>query len=122
MSVNDEVIGNNESVWAKVKTGKNNELIIGVCYRSPSITNEGDTSLMETTNHFSRKLSLIMGDFNYNDTNWNTLSGDSSNSQEFVETMNDLFLTPHVKKRLEDRGQNILDLIFGSEPDMVDDK
>ena len=60
-----------------------------------------------------------MGDFNYNDINWNTLSGHSSNSQEFVETINDLFLTQHVKKAT--KGQNILDLIFSSEPDMVDD-
>ena len=90
MSVNDEVIGNNESVWAKVKTGKNNELIIGVCYRSPSITNEEDISLMETIKHFLKKFSLIMGDFNYNDINWNTSSGVSSNSQELVETMNHL--------------------------------
>ena len=74
---------------------------------------------METIKHFSKKFSLIMGDFNYNDINWNTFSWVRSNSQEFVETMNDLLLMQHVNKAT--RGQNILDLIFSSEPDMVDD-
>ena len=72
-----------------------------MCYRNPSITNYEDICLMEAIKHFIKKFSLIMWNFNYNDMNWNTLSGDRSNSQEFVETKSDLFLTQHAKKRLE---------------------
>jgi hypothetical protein len=37
----------------------------------------------------------------------------------FVEAVTDSFLTQHVKEAT--RGNNILDLVFSSEPDMVED-
>ena len=40
--------------------------------------------------------SILVGDFNYPDVDWSTLSCNSSHSQDFLDTVNDSFLNQHV--------------------------
>ena len=39
---------------------------------------------------------IITGDFNYSDISWTCMSG-SNKSKDFIETVNDLFLSQHIK-------------------------
>ena len=61
-----------------------------------------------------------MGDFNYPDVNWfyhNTDADASSDSIEFLDCVNDCFLSQHVLQPT--RYNSILDLVFTRDPDLV---
>jgi hypothetical protein len=58
-----------------------------------------------------------MGDFNYPNIDWEKLDGDT-NSLEFLNLVQDCFLVQHVN--VPTRGDNILDLVFTSEDNMVE--
>ena len=65
-----------------------------------------------------------MGDFNFKDLDWAgemTAGGRwmDSKAEYFQNHAYDLFLTQHVKEPT--RGKNVLDLIFSSEPEMIED-
>jgi ribonucleases P/MRP protein subunit RPP40 len=75
--------------------------------------------LLETIELFSRhKKVLIMGDFNFSDINWKQMSAGSIGNK-FLNTINDSFLTQHIK--FPTRGDNILDLVISSDKNLVDD-
>jgi endonuclease/exonuclease/phosphatase family metal-dependent hydrolase len=74
---------------------------------------------METIRHFSKDSVIIMGDFNQKDIDWKQLQSESSKGQDFLDVINDLFLTQHVDQKT--RGSNILDLVFSSEEGLVED-
>ena len=60
----------NEIVWCDLIT-RNRKLVIGVCYRSPSITIEDDNSLYDLLNVVSKENIILMGDFNFgNSIDW----------------------------------------------------
>ena len=59
-----------------------------------------------------------MGDFNFSDINWNLMQSGSI-GKEFMDLIHDQFLTQHVDQAT--RGENILDLVVSTEPDMVED-
>ena len=54
----------NEIVWCDLIT-INRKLIIGVCYRSPSITIEDNKNLFNLLNLFSKENFILMGDFDF---------------------------------------------------------
>ena len=97
---------------------KNLEVCVGVCYRSPNINDEENRCLMNAIKFFSKDLVVIMGDFNQKDINWKLLQPDSRKGQDFLEVMNELFLTQHVHQGT--RGANLLDLVFSSQPELVE--
>src|SRR2546425_10279871 len=66
-----------------------------------------------------KKATLVMGDFNHADIDWDSLQASSSSGKMFLDTMNDLFLTQHVQGKT--RGDSILDLVLSTEKDMVED-
>ena len=119
VNMTDMSIGNNESLWVRIKDINNIELCLGVCYRSPNVQDEENKCLMDTIKYFSKDPVIIMGDFNHRDIDWKRLQADSSKGQEFLDVVNDLFLTQHVLQ--ETRGASILDLVFSSEPGLVED-
>ena len=61
---------------------------------------------------------LICGDFNYPNINWENLDADNS-SRYFLNLVMDSFLTHHVSNPT--RGSNILDLVFTTDPGMVEE-
>jgi Endonuclease-reverse transcriptase len=68
--------------------------------------------------NISDKDIVIIGDLNYPGINWVTLDCDSG-SVEFIDLVQDTFLTQHVLTPTI--GNNILDLVLSSEEGMVED-
>ena len=107
-----------ETIWAKIVDQDGDEVYIGLCYRSPTATEEDVKSLFEQITHFSNYTTIIMGDFNYRDINWIEMES-GPNGKEFLELVEDCFLFQHVD--IATRGNNILDLLLTTEKNMVDE-
>jgi hypothetical protein len=60
-----------------------------------------------------------MGDYNYPDIDWENYTGSSTSSQQFLECLEDGFLTQHIKEPT--RGSACLDLVIYNDPDIVND-
>ena len=60
---------------------------------------------------------LIFGDFNHRSIDWKRMQAGAEGAR-FLELTQDLFLTQHV--HVETRGENIVDLILSTEPNMID--
>ena len=72
------------------------------------------TDLLSTHNDV-----IIMGDFNFPDINWSSLTGHSHTSTLFSDFMFDNNLTQHVDCPTHTRG-NILDLVLTANDELVD--
>lgn len=110
-----------DQVWCKVSIVNGEEILIGVCYRSPNIVLSGkdnENLLCDLIDEVQGKPLLLMGDFNYPDIDWSTACGQSPASQNFVDRIEDGFLTQHVREAT--RKGSILDLVITSEPEMID--
>lgn len=110
-----------DQVWCKLKLTNGVDLLVGVCYRSPNLSlygRDNDRLLNDMIFELHRRPLLLMGDFNFPDIDWSVPAGASSASQQFVDIIEDSFLTQHVKSAT--RGSSVLDLVFTSEPDMAD--
>ena len=115
-----------EQVAVKVKYN-NTSLTVGCLYRSPNSTNENNSSLLEVINELNQIKGcdnlMIFGDFNFPNINWETATGKSQESNEFIMCMKDNYLVQHVSKPTRSRiGQeaNILDLILTTDERLVD--
>ena len=118
-----------DTVWCEISLQQKDNLIVGVCYRSPNSTenycellNKQIKMVCETNpTHL-----CIMGDFNYKEINWefSTVEGPiNSQARVFYENIQDLFLCQHVTDKTRFRqGQNPsqLDLIFTSDEQMIE--
>ncbi len=114
-----------EHVWCKIRGSKNQELLIGVCYRS------GDTKiyadgchvlLRELLTEVSTQHTLILGDFNYKDIDWcsnSLMPAANVDCQMFLACLEDNFYMQHVTTPT--RGNSVLDLILSREPELVSD-
>lgn len=91
-------------------------IVIGLVYRSPNIGNDSNIKLNEIIEKMGRRHLILMGDFNYPNICWDTLTA-GRNSKGFLEVTQDSFLTQHVVEPT--RGSNILDLVFSSEEGMI---
>ena len=108
-----------EGIWAKIKCIGDKELMLGVYYRGPNTSPEECQNLLQSIRQQTTKSTIIMGDFNYRNIDWNLNLAEGGEGQEFIELIDDLFLTQNVKNPT--RGENILDLVLSSEPGLVDD-
>jgi len=119
-----EVKLNNEftdQVWCKVTIRNGEDLLLGVCYRSPNpqfSDKDNNNALCKMIEEVHDKAVILMGDFNYPDIDWSSLQGQSRESQQFVDYVEENFWTQHVTEGTCNGA--LLDLIFTSEPDMVD--
>lgn len=116
-----------ESLWVTVRLSGRDRLIIGCIYRSPSSSAENN----EKINNQIRSVCtsgdashiLIMGDFNFPNINWYTVSPGTSLAENlFIDTVNDSYLFQHVTNPTRARINqcpSILDLIFTNEEGMV---
>jgi Endonuclease-reverse transcriptase len=105
-----------ESIWARIKVGKDREILVGVCYRRPGCEVVEEDKLIECVEHFSGKNAIIMGDFNYPGINWELLRS-GREGKKFLKVVNDAFLVQMVGKAT--RGRNILDLVLCGEPERI---
>ena len=78
-----------------------------------------DNKIFDSLRKRGNKRILVMGDFNYANIDWSELEAGGGNEEVFLDLINDLFLTQHVKQAT--RGNNILDLVLCSEIGMVSD-
>ena len=114
----DDLNGFNcESVWGKIKTERNDELTVGVCYKSQAAEERELDEMFEAIKGASKGRILLMGDFNYPSINWETLECDSAGSK-FMDLVLDNYLCQHVKVPTRDR--NVLDLVITSDVNMVE--
>jgi hypothetical protein len=104
-----------ESIWCDLKIG-GEKTLIGICYRPPNSNIVEDEALFNFFCKASKEKVLIMGDFNFSGIDWNRSVLDESNL--FAKCVSDSFLFQCVN--CSTRGENILDLVFVSEENMVE--
>lgn len=109
---------NTETVWYKIKC-IDSQLLVGVCYLSPSASDEEEKALHDliTSVCENRNDVLICGDFNHRTIDWDRLHSQAE-GRKFLDLTLDNFLVQHVKEPT--RGENILDLVLTSDENMVE--
>ena len=101
----------------QIQNGKDKALI-GVCYRSPNCSKEEEEALCKMINKITDCEAILIGDFNFADINWEKQEA-SGHEKVFLDVVNDNFLYQHVDQPT--KGINILDLVFSTEENMVEE-
>ena len=120
-----------QELWIKIKK-RNVTFLAGIIYKSTSSSATNSAKILDSLNWAVSTVKpshlLIMGDFNLPAINWISepplLFHDRDEiSNEFLKTLDDLFLTQHVRTFTRFRGieKSTLDLVISNEPEMVDD-
>ena len=104
-----------ESLWCKVYF-KRKHYRIGLYYRPPSSSVEYSRDMCEEIASNTVGQTIIMGDFNFPEINWNTL-GCPSSCENFRDVCLDKFLHQVVSEPT--RGKNILDLVLTSHQEII---
>jgi len=117
-----------ELVWCTIDLA-DSPLLVGVCYRSTSSSDDNNDKLLEllqiAADESKSSQLLLMGDFNYPEINYNdytVTTGDDSPPNKFFNYTHDLFLCQHVTNCTRYRdGQkpSILDYIFTCDENAV---
>ncbi|KAA0200510.1 hypothetical protein HAZT_HAZT010703 [Hyalella azteca] len=119
-----------ESVFVECRLSGNEQLLIGLIYRSPSSTADNTAKLnklLQQAADLKPSHLLIMGDFNFPELDWNTEkseAGPAHPATVFLRATKDAFLLQHQKLPTRYRvGQkaNVLDLVFTNRDDMIND-
>ena len=108
------------SILFSIETGSNDQLLVGVVYRSPNSNEDNNNSLYTMLEEALsvNPSAMIIGDFNFPGINWELLTSDN-NGQRLLSISQDNFLSQHVCSGT--RGDNIIDLVFTTEPTMVNE-
>ena len=113
-----------EQVWAQVQTEGNKRINVGSFYRPPGSDESALQSLDATLEELRQGCSqtLIGGDFNLWDINWNSCSTppgshNRTQCQQLIEIANNNCLEQIID--VPTRGDNTLDLCFTSNPSLV---
>ncbi len=98
---------------------KSNKITIATIYRPPKSQVADDIALYEEIKTvIQNKQAVIIRDFNCSNTDWASMNGDREGNR-LIEMTEDAFLTQTVTQPT--RENNILDLVFTSDPDLVRD-
>ena len=120
-----------EQLWIRFDLSRRHALLVGCIYRSPSASLISSTKLLCELFHEVCALKpshlLIVGDFNYNQINWDTftvndVSPDSQCFDDFLLTISECALYQHIIEPTHFRPNqtpSILDLVFTNEEGMV---
>ena len=118
-----------ENIFVQIHTNNHDKLLLGLVYRSPS--DNSDTSNFNLRNIVNEAASmnpthfLLMGDFNYPQINWDTMTtrNEGSEEQKFIDCLQDNYLFQCVSKPTRWRGTDdphILDLIITNNLDCIE--
>jgi len=125
-AVKVEVIGDfPEQVWCKIRVGSGYDLLIGVCYRTPTeqvFGKDNRSQLRDMLLEVSNKNFILMGDFNYGHIDWSIGACETGATEEcrlFSECLQEGFITQHVTSRTTER--SILDLVLTNEPELINE-
>ena len=91
--------------------------LVGICYRPPDNSADSDMGLYDILGKASIYSSVIIGDLNFPELNWNRIET-LSDEHLFIKCVSDNFLMQLVDKPT--RGKNILDLILCSDETLVE--
>ena len=111
-------VENTESAWCLVKT-RDLELVVGVCYLSPSAGQDEEIRLYNYISEICNSYNniVITGYFNHISINCETLHSQKER-ESFLNLTLDCCLTQHVKEPT--RGGNILDLVLSKPGELVE--
>ena len=98
-----------EPVTVQINT-HSHEIIFYVLYLPPHCSNDYYNSFINTLCNLNNPV-IIVGDFNFPDINWGTLTGSSTPSKELCNLIFNLNLIQFVEQPTHILG-NMLDLIF----------
>ena len=114
----DDILDKNfpECVWCDIDIN-GEKTLVGVCYRPPHNSKIQDEALFKMIRVVSKGKVLIMGDFNFADLHFDNPESLDDN-HAFMKCINDNFLVQCVEDGT--RGRNVLDLVFTSEENMVE--
>ena len=107
-----------EHVWCQV-----DDLLIGVCYRSPNtviVGRENELDLRNVITEVSNSHFVLIGDFNYPDVDWVTHTvkpGATAETSRFLDCLEEHFVTQHVTEPT--RSNAVLDLVMTRDPDLI---
>ena len=120
-----------DSVWCLVSPNNFDKILVGVVYRSPISSPDNNSKIITVINNLQHYQPhshlLLMGDFNLPNIDWvnNTVSGgDSTFASQLFDATQDVLLVQHSLEPTQHRhGQtsSTLDLVFTSDPDMIQD-
>ena len=119
-----------DHVWVELNLGKNDTLLCGCIYRSPTKEKDDTKKTTDDVCKVLREMNekgkpiLICGDFNYPEIDWeNEYVNEPSNAiSQFIDAVQDSHLYQHVYKPTRYRAGNepsLLDLIFTNEEGMM---
>ena len=118
----------NDSIWCIMNLHKNMKLLVGVCYQSPSSSEENNRELAELISKALSESHIthipIFGDFNYINIDWEHMNADLDKESELFYNINENLLVQHINvNTLHKLGNSPsrLDLIFTNEEDMMED-
>ncbi len=107
---------NYDSVYVERNT-KSNKITIATIYRHPKSQTTDDIALYkEIKSIIQKKQTVIIGDFNCPSIDWASMNGDREGNR-LIKMAEDAFLTQTVTQTTWEN--NILDLVFISNPDLV---
>ena len=102
-----------ECTWCVIKLTRQDNVLVGVSYRSPSSTHESNAklnALLQRIPSVAVRNVLIMGDFNFGQIDWESESvegPEDSDQARFLETMQDLYLVQHVRSETRFRDGHV---------------
>ena len=91
-----------EQVWCRIGGKGEDEVLIGICYRTPSeriYDFDIHSELRKMLHEVADSNFMLMGDFNYRNINWRSNVCESCVSVDtkmFMDCVQDSFLTQHV--------------------------
>ena len=103
-------------------------LNVGCIYRSPSSTSVNNNQLLDLiskASNYSKNKLIIVGDFNYRDIDWDTLTCPHNSehpASKFLKTVQDCYLFQYVNAPTrygKNQTPSRLDLVFANRPDFV---
>jgi len=105
--------------------GSGYDLLIGVCYRTPTVQffgKDNHSKLRDMTLELSSKNFILMKYFNYGHIDWSMGACESGATEEctlFLECLQEGFITQHVTNRTTER--SLLDVVLTNEPEMINE-
>ena len=118
-----------EALGIKIGLKNNDELVLGVVYRSPSVDGHKSTeelcALLEMVHRSRPSHLVIVGDFNFKEIDWNlgmSTASDQHYTDKFIQATQNCFLYQHVTAPthfMPNKMPSLLDLVLTSEEGMI---
>ena len=110
-----------EATFAKINLKNNDQLLIGLIYRSPNSLESNNTlliDLIEEISCFGATHTLVMGDFNFRTIDWVSSFSEDETETTFIDKLFEKGLVQHVDQPTRSRGgdePSTLDLVITKE-------